>query len=593
MKIKLDLAYSVLDFEDRPDLLNDINLAFRHRIGFREEGYIYSPAYKGGHWDGYVAFHEVYKIGETPYIKYPTGLTDEVDEVLGSLQSSHGFEYSIFDNRPDPMLSLEDVPDEVVLKSYASGDITLRDYQMESVYEVAKQQVGVLHLATNSGKTMTAAAIIKMASEQLLKGERIAFMTHSSAIFNQVHKELTESLGVRIGKYGGGKKDIQKITVCMIPTLQAALTVNPEVGLKLTPKERLTKRIAKDVVPKFESGINQRMLLRSFVMNYTKKTKTDEKFIEELEDIIYTCGTDAQVKFKLKSYAASYNKIIETKNKEAYQKLKEVKEYLDSIVAVVGDECHHVKSDSYYNVFMNCPNAIVKVGLTGSIDKKDKMLTKRMKGVFHRTLTRISNDALINRDISAKPQIIITPITQVISNGTMINVESERDYMRAYDKAIVNNEYRNTVIAKITEMCYNDGEGVLLIVNRIDHGENIGAILEHLNIPYEFITGDHDMDVRENSFNAMKAGHLKVLISTSLIDEGVDINGINSLVLCAGGKSLRQVLQRVGRVLRKKKIGANTAKVYDFSDETNKYMWDHANIREKIYLEEQFEITKI
>jgi hypothetical protein len=33
----------------------------------------------------------------------------------------------------------------------------------------------------------------------------------------------------------------------------------------------------------------------------------------------------------------------------------------------------------------------------------------------------------------------------------------------------------------------------------------------------------------------MRSGKLKVMIATSLIDEGVDISGINSLILGAGG----------------------------------------------------------
>lgn len=440
--------------------------------------------------------------------------------------------------------------------------------------------------------TLTAAAIIKLCYDKLERGERIAFFTHSSAIFNQVHKELTEALGIRVGKYGNGKKVIDTVSVVMIPTVQAALKIDPEKGLKLSAKERIIKRIAKDLTPQFDKGINQRLLLKNYIQNFQPKTATDKDYINEVEEVLYTCGTDAQVKFKLNSYVVAYNKIIEKKNKDLYTKRKDATEYLESLVAIISDEHHHVKSDSYYNVLMSCTNAIVRVGLTGSIDEKDKMLMKRMKGSTHGVVARVSNDYLIGEGFSAKPKIILTPVRQVLLNGHQADISGEKDYRVVYDSGIVHNQYRNTLIAKITEMCYQDGDGVLIIVNRIDHGNNIGDILSQLNVPFEFVTGDHDVDSREDSFQSMKDGHLKVLISTSLIDEGVSISGINSLIMAAGGKSMRQVLQRTGRVLRKKK-GDNTAKLYDFRDQTNTYMLDHAAARESIYIEEGFEIIRL
>ena len=174
-----------------------------------------------------------------------------------------------------------------------------------------------------------------------------------------------------------------------------------------------------------------------------------------------------------------------------------------------------------------------------------------------------------------------------------MDITYKKDYMTVYDQGIVNNEYRNTLIAKITEMCYNDGEGVLLIVNRIEHGNNLGNLLDTLNVPFTFVTGEQDPEVREKAFTQMKQGILKVMIATALIDEGVDISGINSLILCASGKSFRQVIQRVGRALRKKMVGENTTTIYDFADTTNTYLSKHSEARLAVYEEEGFEITKI
>ena len=90
----------------------------------------------------------------------------------------------------------------------------------------------------------------------------------------------------------------------------------------------------------------------------------------------------------------------------------------------------------------------------------------------------------------------------------------------------------------------------------------------------------------------MRSGKLKVMIATSLIDEGVDISGINALILGASGKSLRQTLQRIGRALRKKKDD-NTTQIFDFNDMTHRFLLGHAGERLKIYDEEEFEVNHV
>ena len=199
---------------------------------------------------------------------------------------------------------------------------------------------------------------------------------------------------------------------------------------------------------------------------------------------------------------------------------------------------------------------------------------------------------MIDQGVSAKPKIVITPINQVVVDDKIVDIANMKDYMRSYELGMVKNQYRNTLIAKITEMCYNDGEGILIIVNRIEHGQNIGALLERLNIPYAFVQGEQDSDTREEHFTAMKNGSLRVMIATSLVDEGVSINNINSLIMASSG-SMRQVLQRAGRVLRKKTKGENTATIFDFTDNVNIYLKKHGDNRRKIYEEEGFDIVDL
>lgn len=656
-------------------------------------------------------------------------------EILGELQNSNDFEFTYIDNRPDPIMDPDDLPDEIKVTS-SKGEKILREYQMRGVRGAVNNMTGILFNSTGSGKTVTALATIQELLPYTEPDERIAFFTDSSAIFNQVYNEFSDTLKVPVGKWGNGKKDIQKVTIAMVPTVASALKTDPEKGLSLTPKQRLSKKIAKEILPMFTNALNAKLLLTTYVGEYKPKTKADNELLEELKAILDKSESSAKVKFHLNAHNKKYQDILKKKAKKEYEKRKDAEDFMSSLIMFVADEClvgdtmvsmpdgtykaiqdlkvgdsvvggeveetkvrksntykirheqgilegslthptylvradryqssdltvnllpfmaikegdyllvpsgrvnhdimfegsyyelsrvlkaeetnsydevydikttsgtfiangtlthncHHTKSDSFYYTFLKANNAMYRLGLTGSIDKEDGFLVQRLQGIFGDVISRVTNEEMIGYGISATPTIFFSPVNQVVIEGEQVNIAHERNYMQAYDKAIVKNEYRNLIIAKITEMSYNKGRGTLIILNRIEHGDNISRLLDELKVPYEFVQGEVEIEQREKHFENMRNGQLKVLIATSIMDEGVDISGIDSLIMGAGGKSLRQVLQRVGRGLRHKDYGGNKLYVYDFTDQTNKYVAGHYEKRKEIYQSEGFEIKEL
>lgn len=433
--------------------------------------------------------------------------------------------------------------------------------------------------------TEIASGIIDQLLPQLERGERIAFFTGSTEIFHQSADRLKQRLNIPVGKVGAGQFNIQQVTVVMVPTLNANLK-DPTQGVKLTPKQNISKKIATEFLPKFEGGTNQKKLLGMLLANFIPKTKVEQTVKDELIGIYKSCKNDNEVLMRLKNHNANFQNIVRNKNKKKYDKYHRMREFLDTITVMIVDEAHHSKSDTWYNNLMTCENALYRIALTGSIDKKDELLWMRMQGLFGDVISRVTNKQLIEEGHSAKPTINIIPI------ANPNDIDNIDEYRVAYEKGIINNNFRNKLIAKLTEKWYNEDKGILIIVNFIDHGNNISELLDGLNVEHYFLHGEVDSEIRKQKLNDMRSGKLKVMIATSLIDEGVDISGINSLILGAGGKSLRQVLQRVGRALRKKKDD-NTTQIYDFADMTNRFLFHHSKEREKIYREEEFEIRKM
>lgn len=578
--------HTQIRFEDSEQQLRPhIHKAMHEQLGVKADGYQFSPAYKAGYWDGIIDFYE--KENDT----FPSGLLNHVTTILGGLQESlsrtgYIFQFEVIDDRPDEFMSVADMDKEIILNGDNGDKITLRDYQYESVEAVIENRIGIVNVSTGGGKTEIASGLIQQITPFLESGERIAFFTNSSSIFSQSIDRIEKRLGIKVGAFGAGKKDIQQVTFVMIPTITSAISADPEAKLKLTAKERLCKRLAKEVAPKFLNGFNQRSLLEGYIRNFQVKTKVDLQLKHELEELYYSCGTNKQVLMRMKNYEAEYQKIIEKKNGKILKKYNEAMEFLDSISVMIVDEAHHTSSDTWFKVLTSCNNAQYRMALTGSIDRSNHVLWQRLQAIFGEITTKVSNNTLIELGHSAKPKITLFPIIAPvdIQNST---------YMDAYQKGIVENEYRNSLIAKLTKKMYTKGNGILIIINRIEHGDAISELLDEEKVPHYFIHGELDNELRDEKIQDMRDGKLKVMISSTIIDEGVDISGIDTLILGAGGKSLRQTLQRVGRGLRKKKTGENKVEVFDFYDLTNKHLKKHAEQRRKIYENEQFTIVDI
>lgn len=163
-------------------------------------------------------------------------------------------------------------------------------------------------------------------------------------------------------------------------------------------------------------------------------------------------------------------------------------------------------------------------------------------------------------------------------------------YQLAYKLGIINNSFRNKLIELLTEKLVALKNGpVLIIVSEIDHGEILQSGLQNLGIPSKFIYGDKTMDERQAIFDLIKNNQSPVLIGTQLLDTGIDIPNLKYLIYVSGGKSIRQVLQRIGRMLRKT-ANKKTTTIFDLQDHTTNILYKQAQARVKIYQDEQFEI---
>jgi superfamily II DNA or RNA helicase len=94
----------------------------------------------------------------------------------------------------------------------------MRDYQQEAVDIFMRKKIGILELATGSGKTECAIEIIRVAQCKTL------FVVDKVELLTQTQKRIKDCLGIEVGTIGAGCIDIKDVTVATVQTLHKNIT---------------------------------------------------------------------------------------------------------------------------------------------------------------------------------------------------------------------------------------------------------------------------------------------------------------------------------------------------------------------------------
>ena len=137
----------------KDNLYSEISGDFPHAlikpiVTYKIKGYQFTRAFQrgGGKWDGSINLLKFnYKTGR--YI-VPSGLTFDIENLL----KRNGYDVKVIDKRIPPPLILN----APISKNFLDG-IELRDYQIKTIETAIERTCGVIHLATNAGKTEVAA----------------------------------------------------------------------------------------------------------------------------------------------------------------------------------------------------------------------------------------------------------------------------------------------------------------------------------------------------------------------------------------------------------------------------------------------------
>ena len=237
----------------------------------------------------------------------------------------------------------------------------------------------------------------------------------------------------------------------------------------------------------------------------------------------------------------SLSKLIDDEDDSIFQKFG----------CIVLDECHHVAAPTFVNI-IGRSKAKYRFGLTASLKRKDQKQFL-MTDVFGPVIAELSYDDVGDRVILP----YVTPVTYQMSPDIIADLYGQRGGQPAFDfvkfyKALSNDEGRNNlIISKIKECIDEDDRNYVLVLTKLrEHATYLSEQLDKI-APTGLLLGGGNPKERDEIIAKANRGELRIIVGTSIADEGLDIARLNKLVLCVPTAFVEMLKQRVGRIARK------------------------------------------
>jgi DNA repair protein RadD len=207
---------------------------------------------------------------------------------------------------------------------------------------------------------------------------------------------------------------------------------------------------------------------------------------------------------------------------------------------IVFDECHHIAAASWSAISRRFPHAY-RLGITASPIRLDG---KGLADHFHTLISGPAIQTLISQGYLS-PYRLYAPM-HISVEGVHTKMG---DYVRSELEGVMD---RPSITGDAVEHYrkFADGKRALVFCVSIQHSQHVAAQFQAAGIRAEHVDGETPADQRDDSMRRFRNGELQILTSVEIFGEGVDVPGIEAIVLLRPTQSLGLYLQQIGRGLR-------------------------------------------
>lgn len=173
-------------------------------------------------------------------------------------------------------------------------------------------------------------------------------------------------------------------------------------------------------------------------------------------------------------------------------------------------------------------------------------------------LTDVARALRSRTDIPEEPfPAFISAVNQLANDRGSRYSRLARKYLADFSnrkKLLAASQMKYRVI-KLLEPVVRGSHGALVFTQTKESAERAADILGNLGISSGAVHSGQDSEQREERLYEFAAGETKALAAPRILDEGVDVPEADLGIVVASNNSRRQMIQRMGRVLRVKRDG--------------------------------------
>lgn len=279
----------------------------------------------------------------------------------------------------------------------------------------------------------------------------------------------------------------------------------------------------------------------------------------------------------------------------AFLRLKEDPIFIDwyqNLLCLIMDECHHSAARTWFTV-IEALHPKYNLGFSAEPFYNTKRYLVRdlvLRGVLGSIIFRVPMSYLIDRGHLSKPYLL------AIETNYQGDIFTLNDWYIVNKQGIVTNKLRNDLIVESAVKLIDLGKDPLVLVSQIAHGVTLSKGLARKGYRVAMLQGrgkvtiydgdsiDRYIDKEGDIKDKFMKGEVHAILGTSVMDEGVDMPVISSVILAGGGASVLKLVQRIGRGLRPSKED-NMTIILDFKDQFNVVTRSHFRRREKALIE--------
>ena len=370
---------------------------------------------------------------------------------------------------------------------------------------------GVIEAVTGSGKTDVA---IAAASDALRRGRFVLVVVPSRVLMEQWHGRLTAAIpAARIGRLGDSGKDVPAECDVLVATRHSAAAYKP-----VPPDERGGLLVADEC-----HGMGGGILRRALLPQYEERLGLTAT-LERSDDAV-----------------------------------------TDLLLPFFGGICYRYGFEQAIADGVCAPPRVAFVGVPLTLGEREEYIAVEQRLVGARHHLRMV------RDMPLEPfGDFLAAVAHLAERDAGADGRAAREYLDAFTKRrqIVAQTIGKYELLGSLAPAIKDADGALVFTETVRAANHaINRLDPHVSI--DLITGSTARRQRREILDDLRVRRLDAVAAPRVLDEGIDVPDANLGIVMSASRTRRQMIQRMGRILRRKRTGVAARFVIMFAKDTS------------------------